>query len=188
VKTPREVVQEWVAAYNQKDTRAAAELYHEDAMNFQVALGAPSVGRHTTWTTCSPFSALSPIISPMLKTCLRMGSGRCWSGLGVALGGESSLGWPQTAGHSRYVAAGSSTLLAARSASNVDISTRPPGLLNWASHSREDDLLLITLLLRRRLLGSSIKPPKLGHLTLVPSPLLGGRCTHHLARERLVRA
>jgi hypothetical protein len=28
----------------------------------------------------------------------------------------------------------------------VDISTRPPGLLNWASHSREDDLLLFTLL------------------------------------------
>jgi ketosteroid isomerase-like protein len=47
VKTPREVVQEWVAAYNQRDARAAAELYHEDAMNFQVALGAPSVGRHT---------------------------------------------------------------------------------------------------------------------------------------------
>ena len=47
MKTPREVVQEWVAAYNQRDARAAAELYHEDAMNFQVALGAPSVGRHT---------------------------------------------------------------------------------------------------------------------------------------------
>ena len=46
MKTPREVVQEWVAAYNQRDARAAAELYHEDAMNFQVALGAPSVGRH----------------------------------------------------------------------------------------------------------------------------------------------
>ena len=47
MKTPREVVQEWVAAYNQRDARAAAELYHEDAMNLQVALGAPSVGRHT---------------------------------------------------------------------------------------------------------------------------------------------
>jgi steroid delta-isomerase-like uncharacterized protein len=47
MKTPREVVQEWVAAYNQRDARAAAQLYHEDATNFQVALGAPSVGRHT---------------------------------------------------------------------------------------------------------------------------------------------
>ena len=31
MKTPREVVQDWLAAYNQRDARAAAELYHEDA-------------------------------------------------------------------------------------------------------------------------------------------------------------
>jgi len=47
MKAPRKVVQEWVAAYNQRDARAAARLYHEDATNFQVALGAPSVGGHT---------------------------------------------------------------------------------------------------------------------------------------------
>jgi steroid delta-isomerase-like uncharacterized protein len=46
MKTPREVVQDWVAAYNQQDAYAAAELYHEDATNFQAALlGAPTVGR-----------------------------------------------------------------------------------------------------------------------------------------------
>lgn len=45
MKTPREVVQDWVAAYNQRDARAAAELYHEDATNFQVALGKPAVGK-----------------------------------------------------------------------------------------------------------------------------------------------
>jgi hypothetical protein len=187
VKTPREVVQEWVAAYNQRDARAAAELYHEDAMNFQLALGASSVGRHTILDDLLSFFRAFPDNFTHVENLFEDGE---WAmlGLGVALGGESSLEWPQKAGHSRYVAAGSSTLLAARSASNVDISTRPPGLLNWASHSREDDLLLFTLLLRRRLLGSSIKPPKLGHLTLVPSPLLGVRCTHHLARERLVRA
>ena len=45
MKTPREVVQEWVAAYNQRDAHAAAGLYHDDATNFQVAVGDPSVGK-----------------------------------------------------------------------------------------------------------------------------------------------
>ena len=45
MKTPREVVQDWVAAYNQRDAYAAAELYYEDATNLQVALGDPTVGR-----------------------------------------------------------------------------------------------------------------------------------------------
>ena len=45
MKTPGEVVQDWVAAYNQQDAYAAAELYHEGATNFQVALGASTVGR-----------------------------------------------------------------------------------------------------------------------------------------------
>ena len=45
MKTPREVVEDWVAAYNQRDAYAAAELYHEDATNLQVALGTPTNGR-----------------------------------------------------------------------------------------------------------------------------------------------
>ncbi len=45
MKTPREVVQDWVTAYNRRDAYAAAELYHEDATNLQVALGDPTVGR-----------------------------------------------------------------------------------------------------------------------------------------------
>lgn len=45
MKTPLQVVQDWVEAYNLRDAHAAAELYHEDATNFQVALGDPTVGR-----------------------------------------------------------------------------------------------------------------------------------------------
>jgi ketosteroid isomerase-like protein len=45
VKTPREVVQDWVTAYNRRDAHAAAELYHEDATNLQVALCEPTIGR-----------------------------------------------------------------------------------------------------------------------------------------------
>lgn len=45
MKTPREVVQDWVTAYNRRNAYTAAELYHENATNFQVALGDPTVGR-----------------------------------------------------------------------------------------------------------------------------------------------
>ena len=145
MKTPREVVQEWVAACNQRDAGAAAELYHEDAMNFQVALGAPSVGRHTILDDLLSFFHAFPDNFTHVENLFVDGEWAMLEWFGGGTWRASSLGWPRTAGHSRYVAAGSSTLLA-RSASNVDISTRPPGLLNWASHSREDDLLLFTLL------------------------------------------
>lgn len=32
MKTPREVIQHWLAAYNQRDARAAAELYDEESV------------------------------------------------------------------------------------------------------------------------------------------------------------
>ena len=48
MKAAHEVVQDWVATYNQRDTHAAAGLHHEDATNFHVALGAPSIlSRHS---------------------------------------------------------------------------------------------------------------------------------------------
>lgn len=45
MQSPREVVLAWVAAFNRRDADAAAALYHEDAVNLQVAAGVPTVGR-----------------------------------------------------------------------------------------------------------------------------------------------
>ena len=45
MKSPREVVLEWVDAFNRRDADAAAALYHDDAVNLQVAEGSPTVGR-----------------------------------------------------------------------------------------------------------------------------------------------
>jgi ketosteroid isomerase-like protein len=45
MRTPREVIEEWVAAFNYRDSLRAAALYHEDATNWQVAAGEPMVGR-----------------------------------------------------------------------------------------------------------------------------------------------
>ena len=44
-QSPREVVLAWVEAFNRRDADAAAALYHEDAVNLQVAAGEPTVGR-----------------------------------------------------------------------------------------------------------------------------------------------
>lgn len=43
--SPREVVLAWVEAFNRRDAEAAAALYQEDAVNLQVAMGEPTIGR-----------------------------------------------------------------------------------------------------------------------------------------------
>lgn len=36
--TPKDIIQNWVAAFNKADAEAIADLYHDDAINHQVAL------------------------------------------------------------------------------------------------------------------------------------------------------
>jgi len=45
MRTAKQVVMEWVAAFNQHDPAAADALYHEDATNIQVPWGEPVRGR-----------------------------------------------------------------------------------------------------------------------------------------------
>jgi steroid delta-isomerase-like uncharacterized protein len=45
MRTPGEVVEAWVAAFNAGDALAATALYHEEAINLQVAMGEATVGR-----------------------------------------------------------------------------------------------------------------------------------------------
>jgi uncharacterized protein (TIGR02246 family) len=44
VRSPRDVVLAWVDAFNHRDAHAAATLYHDDAVNTQVA-GERTVGQ-----------------------------------------------------------------------------------------------------------------------------------------------
>jgi ketosteroid isomerase-like protein len=43
--SPRDVVLSWVDAFNRRDADATAAHYHDEAVNLQVAEGAPTVGR-----------------------------------------------------------------------------------------------------------------------------------------------
>jgi len=138
MKAPREVVQEWVAAYNQRDARAAAELYHEDATNFQVALGTPSVDKQTILGDLISFFGAFPDNLTHVENLFEDGEWAIleWSGGGTWRG--EFPGCLLTAGRSGYVAAASSTSLTARYGSNVDTATGPLGSLSWVSHSLED--------------------------------------------------
>ncbi|MBD1935794.1 ester cyclase [Microcoleus sp. FACHB-68] len=45
MKSPKEVLRDWVAAYNARDPYTLIDLYHDDAINHQVAFGDPLQGR-----------------------------------------------------------------------------------------------------------------------------------------------
>ncbi len=60
MKRPRDVVAAWVDAFNRRDPEAAAALYHEDAVNWQVAAGEPMAGREAILADFRKFFAAFP--------------------------------------------------------------------------------------------------------------------------------
>ena len=66
-RTPRQVVELWVSAFNACDAQAVASLYTSDAVNTQFAAGPPVVGREKIQSMLSDFFAAFPdnITSPI---------------------------------------------------------------------------------------------------------------------------
>ncbi|MBM0742918.1 nuclear transport factor 2 family protein [Phormidium sp. CLA17] len=60
--TPKQVISAWVEALNTHDAVAAAALYHEDAVNIQVALGTPLEGRDAIYADFANFFRSTPDI------------------------------------------------------------------------------------------------------------------------------
>lgn len=60
MQLPREVVLAWVEAFNRRDDDAAAALYHDAALNLQVAAGEPTVGRQAMRDGFAHFSRAFP--------------------------------------------------------------------------------------------------------------------------------
>ncbi len=44
IDMPRDVIYAWIAAFNARDGEAVAALYHDDAVNYQIAAGEPAQG------------------------------------------------------------------------------------------------------------------------------------------------
>lgn len=60
MKSPREVVAAWADAFNRRDAEAAADLYEENATNWQVAADEPAVGRDAILADFHGFFAAFP--------------------------------------------------------------------------------------------------------------------------------
>lgn len=45
MRDSKELLQRWIDAFNRKDLDTVVECYAEDAVSFQVATGAPSIGK-----------------------------------------------------------------------------------------------------------------------------------------------
>lgn len=45
MKTPKQVVKEWIRCWDTRNADEAIELYHEEAVNLQLAVGHPLVGK-----------------------------------------------------------------------------------------------------------------------------------------------
>ncbi|VTR91339.1 SnoaL-like polyketide cyclase OS=Synechococcus sp. (strain ATCC 27167 / PCC 6312) GN=Syn6312_0859 PE=4 SV=1: SnoaL [Gemmata massiliana] len=60
MRTVREVMVAWGEAWNGHDADALAALYHDDAVNHQVAFGAPRVGREAMREDFRAFFAAFP--------------------------------------------------------------------------------------------------------------------------------
>lgn len=60
MRTVREVMAAWEEAWNRRDAEALAALYHDDAINHQVAFGEPRVGREALLADFRFFFAAFP--------------------------------------------------------------------------------------------------------------------------------
>lgn len=60
MRTPKQVISAWVDALNTHDADAAAALYHEDAVNIQVAIGTPIEGKSAIYLDFVNFFRSTP--------------------------------------------------------------------------------------------------------------------------------
>lgn len=60
MKSPKQVLTEWAAAYNARDPHALAALYEDDAESHQVALGQPLRGRAVLFESFVAFFVAFP--------------------------------------------------------------------------------------------------------------------------------
>jgi steroid delta-isomerase-like uncharacterized protein len=85
LRTPKEAILAWIDAFNTRDAGAAARLYHEDAVNHQVAAGQPAVGREAIRAGLAAFFAAFPDSFTHLENLLVDGERVAleWSGGGT---------------------------------------------------------------------------------------------------------
>ena len=94
MKTPKQVISLWVDALNVHDAGAAAALYHEDAINIQVANETPLEGKNAIHEDFINFFRSTPDTYTHIENLFEDGEWAIleWSGGGTFLGGGGELG------------------------------------------------------------------------------------------------
>lgn len=93
IKSPKEVLRDWAAAYNERDPYALAALYHKDAENVQVAFDAPVRGREALLESFISFFRAFPDNFTHIENLFEDGEWAIieWSGGGTFLGELGSI-------------------------------------------------------------------------------------------------
>jgi steroid delta-isomerase-like uncharacterized protein len=76
---PRQVVEQWAAAFNARDADAAAGLYAENASNWQVAIGGPVVGREDIRKGLRAFFQAFPDSAIRTEALIEAGNTAVWT-------------------------------------------------------------------------------------------------------------
>jgi steroid delta-isomerase-like uncharacterized protein len=88
MKTPKQVLTEWAAAFDQRDAMALAGLYHDDATNIQVPEGKPVQGRQAMLESFTAFFQAFPDSYTRVENIFEDGEWAIieWSGGGTLVG------------------------------------------------------------------------------------------------------
>ena len=79
---PKELLQNWIAAFERKDLRAVVDCYAPDAINFQVASGMPSVGLEQIEKDTAEFFRGFPDAWAKVEHVMADGDWAAWEWLG----------------------------------------------------------------------------------------------------------
>lgn len=79
---PKILLQNWIAAFQSRDLAAVIDCYAEDAVNFQIAAGEPSVGKAQIRTDTAEFFQGFPDAWSRVENLLGDGDWAAWEWIG----------------------------------------------------------------------------------------------------------
>ncbi|MBD2434918.1 MULTISPECIES: nuclear transport factor 2 family protein [Fischerella] len=96
MRTPKQVISAFVDALNTHDADAAAALYHEDAVNIQMAIGTPLEGKSAIHADLINFFRSTPDTYTHIENLFEDGDWAIleWSGGGTFIGNEAESSAP----------------------------------------------------------------------------------------------
>lgn len=82
MKTSKELLQNWIDAFQRRDTEAVVACYAAEAVNFQVAAGEPAVGIERIRTDTAEFFRAFPDAWSKVENIIEDGDRAAWEWIG----------------------------------------------------------------------------------------------------------